>query len=49
MCIRDRLDAVQALVSIGYREKEALQSVENAAKEVGREDLEALVRTALSG
>jgi len=43
------LDAVQALVSIGYREKEALQSVENAAKEVGREDLEALVRTALSG
>ena len=43
------LDAVQALVSIGYKEKEAAQSVEAAAEEVGRDDLEALVRTALSG
>ncbi len=43
------LDAVQALVSIGYKEKEALRSVETAAAEVGRDDLEALVRAALSG
>ena len=40
-------DAVQALVSIGYTEKEARKSVERAAESVGREDLEALLRTAL--
>jgi Holliday junction DNA helicase RuvA len=43
------LDAVQALVSIGYREKEAEKSVAAAAQEVGEDDLEALVRTAISG
>ena len=43
------LDAVQALVSIGYKEKEAVRSVEEAASDVGRDDLEALVRAALSG
>lgn len=43
------LDAVQALVSIGYKEKEAARCVEAAAKEVGEDDLEALVRTAISG
>ena len=41
------LDAVQALVSIGYKEKEAHKSVETAARQVDRDDLEALVRTAL--
>jgi Holliday junction DNA helicase RuvA len=43
------LDAVQALVSIGYREKEAEKSVAAAAQEVGEDDLETLVRTAISG
>lgn len=44
---RAMLDAVQALVSIGYKEKEAHRSVEHAASRVDRDDLEALVRTAL--
>ncbi len=42
-------DAVAALVSIGYKEKEAARGVEAAALEVGRDNLEALVRAALSG
>ncbi len=42
-------DAVGALVSIGYTEKEARRSVEAAAGKVGARDLEALVRTALAG
>ncbi len=40
-------DAVTALVSIGYSEKEAAKNVEKAAKDVGEEDLEALVRAAM--
>ena len=44
-----RHDAIQALVSIGYKEKEAERCVEAAAKEVGEDDLEVLVRTAISG
>ena len=42
-------DAVAALVSIGYSEKEARKSVEAAAKRVDRRDLEKLVRAALAG
>lgn len=40
-------DAVSALVSIGYSEKEARKSVDRAAKKVDAADLELLVRTAL--
>lgn len=40
-------DAITALVSIGYSEKEAAKSVEKASKDVGEEDLEALVRAAM--
>jgi Holliday junction DNA helicase RuvA len=40
-------DAVRALVSIGYSDKEARKSVERAAARVPGEDLELLVRTAL--
>ena len=40
-------DAVRALVSIGYSDKQAKESVERAAKKVPDEDLELLVRTAL--
>ena len=42
-------DAVRALVSIGYTEKEARKSVDRAAKRTDSEDLELLVRTALRG
>lgn len=42
-------DAVSALVSIGYKEKEAERSVAAAAKSVDPNDLEALVRAALQG
>jgi len=42
-------DAVQALVSIGFSEKEARVSVDKAAKSVPADDLELLVRTALKG
>ena len=42
-------DAVAALVSIGYADKEARASVERASKKVDRHDLEKLVRTALTG
>jgi Holliday junction DNA helicase RuvA len=42
-------DAIAALISIGYSEKEAKKSVERAATKVGAQDLETLVRTALSG
>jgi Holliday junction DNA helicase RuvA len=42
-------DAVAALLSIGYAEKEARASVERASKKVDRHDLEKLVRTALTG
>jgi Holliday junction DNA helicase RuvA len=41
-------DAVQALVSIGYSEKEAKKSVERAAQRVDKKNLELLVRTALT-
>lgn len=41
-------DAVRALVSIGYGEKEARGKVDVAARDVGHEDLEKLVRAALS-
>ena len=40
-------DAVRALVSIGYSDKEALKSVERAATKVKSDDLELLVRAAL--
>jgi Holliday junction DNA helicase RuvA len=40
-------DAIQALVSIGYSEKEARKSVERAAQKVDARDLELLVRAAL--
>ncbi|MCP5024172.1 MAG: Holliday junction branch migration protein RuvA, partial [bacterium] len=40
-------DAVQALMSIGYPEKDATKRVENAAKSVDPSDLESLVRTAI--
>ncbi len=40
-------DAVQALMSIGYPEKDATKRVENASKQVDPSDLEALVRTAI--
>ncbi len=42
-------DAVGALISIGYSDKEARKSVERAAASVDTQDLEALVRAALSG
>ncbi len=40
-------DAIQALVSIGYSEKEARKSVERAAQKVDVRNLELLVRAAL--
>lgn len=40
-------DAVQALTSIGYTDKQAQKSVERASQRVDPEDLELLVRTAL--
>ncbi len=40
-------DAIQALISIGYSEKEARKSVERAAEKVDARDLERLVRAAL--
>ncbi len=40
-------DAVRALVSIGYSDKQAKDSVERASKRVAEADLELLVRTAL--
>ena len=42
-------DAVTALVSIGYSEKQARAGVERAAQTVDTQDLEALVRAALAG
>jgi Holliday junction DNA helicase RuvA len=44
---RSLTDAVRALVSIGYTEREARASVERAASQVPGADLELLVRTAL--
>ncbi|MBM3987523.1 MAG: Holliday junction branch migration protein RuvA [Planctomycetes bacterium] len=41
-------DAVTALVSIGYSEKDARKQVERAAKSIDPANLELLVRTALS-
>lgn len=41
------LDAVTALVSIGYSEKEATKKVETAARDVGADNLEELVRAAM--
>ena len=40
-------DAITALVSIGYSEKEATKKAEAAATEVGTDDLEVLVRAAM--
>jgi holliday junction DNA helicase RuvA len=42
-------DAISALVSIGYKEKEAIKLVEKAAKNTEGIDVEALVRMALQG
>ena len=41
-------DAVRALTSIGYSDKEARRQVERAADKVGSEDLEQLVRAAIA-
>lgn len=41
-------DAVAALISIGYADKDARKQVERAAAKVGSSDLEALVRAALT-
>jgi len=41
-------DAVRALISIGYKEKEARRNVERAAREADSGDLEQLVRTAIA-
>jgi holliday junction DNA helicase RuvA len=42
-------DAVAALISIGYSEKDARKQVERASKQVDASDLERLVRAALQG
>jgi Holliday junction resolvasome RuvABC DNA-binding subunit len=42
-------DAAQALVSIGFSDKEAQKSVAKAVEKVGTDDLEVLVLTALRG
>lgn len=42
-------DAVRALTSIGYSDKEARRQVERAAGQVGAGDLEQLVRSAIAG
>jgi Holliday junction DNA helicase RuvA len=42
-------DAIAALMSIGYSEKEAKKSVDRAASSVDTKNLEALVRAALAG
>ena len=42
-------DAVRALISIGYSDKEARKQVDRAAAKVGSDDLERLVRTAIAG
>jgi Holliday junction DNA helicase RuvA len=42
-------DAIAALISVGYREKEARREVERAAESVDAADLDLLVRTALQG
>ena len=44
---RNVADAVAALLSIGFNEKAARKNVEDAAAEVGADDLEQLVRAAL--
>ncbi|MEO0649139.1 MAG: Holliday junction branch migration protein RuvA [Planctomycetota bacterium] len=41
-------DARAALASIGFTDKEAVRAVEGAAKKVGTEDVELLIRTALA-
>jgi len=41
-------DAITALLGIGFSEKEARKAVERAASEVGADDVEQLVRRALS-
>ena len=46
---RELEDAITALVSIGYSEKEARKQVERAAKQVDPANLEKLVRAALQG
>ena len=48
--MRERLeDAVTALISIGYSDKEARKQIERAAKKVEGDDVETLVRAALQG
>jgi len=42
------MDALAALVSVGYAEKDAQRQVDRAEQEVGASDLENLVRAALS-
>lgn len=46
---RNLEDALAALVSVGYTEKDARRQVERAAERVDPADLELLVRTALHG
>ena len=47
IAVRNVEDAVSALASVGYSDKEARALVERASTEVDPEDLEQLVRTAL--
>lgn len=42
-----RADAVSALVSIGYSEKEAMKAVDRVVERDGAEDLESIVRAAM--
>ncbi|MGD2017959.1 MAG: Holliday junction branch migration protein RuvA [Planctomycetota bacterium] len=44
-----RADAVSALVSIGYSEKEAAKAVDRAVQKDGSADLETIVRAAMKG
>ncbi len=41
-------DAVSALVSIGFKEREARRNIDEALRELKTDDLEALVRAAIS-
>ncbi len=42
-------DAIAALISLGYGDKDAKKNVERAAESVDANDIEALVKTALAG
>jgi len=44
----NRADAVRALLSIGFKDKDADKAVQKAIEAVGQDDLDTLIRTALS-